>query len=309
MTVISQQGIRPKNRGDWRRAETPDPAQIREGHLCRVRRAHAGRPHGALARRILSPIRLAGVSVSVSGTPAHQPFSQPGLKLDAEGAASFNPAMAKSLAGKTAGLLRGVFCIGILGLASTVHADETLLSNLPSNDGGQGIVSSGTQRAVSFTTSGTAFSVTSVTMRLTNYISSTDTALLTFRLNDGDSPSATVFASLNAPASASNADGNFVFTPTSGITLTANTTYWLVIAAASNTETFSWLRSDPSETPTGLATFGIQAISENSGGTWSEGSNGPHSFAINGNTVPEPGTILLVGLGLAGLLFVRRRAV
>jgi hypothetical protein len=232
----------------------------------------------------------------------------PLLKLDAASRALFNHRVVTSFVGKSAGFFRRVFCLGVLVLAPVLHADETLLSNLPSNDGGQGIVSSGTQRAVSFTTSGTAFSVTSVTMRLTNYISSTDTALLTFRLNNGGSPSATVFASLNAPVSESNADGNFVFTPTSGITLTANTTYWLVIAAASNAETFSWLRSDPSETPTGLATFGIQAISENSGGTWSAGSNGPHSFAINGNTVPEPGTILLVGLGLAGVLYFRRRA-
>lgn len=190
-------------------------------------------------------------------------------------------------------------------LVSLGRADLTLLSNLPSNNGGQGLVSSGTQRAVSFTMPDSAFYVGTVTMRLIDYVSSTDTALLTFRLDDNGAPSSTVYASLDAPVSASNTAGDFVFT-TTGITLNANTMYWLVIAAASDAETFSWVRSNPVETPTGLATFGTQEISSNGGATWSTGSSGPHSFAING--VPEPTVVILSGLGLAAVLIFRRRS-
>lgn len=202
-------------------------------------------------------------------------------------------------------LRRSVLAVFLLGTVTAAMADETLLSNLPSNDGGQGLVSSGTLRAVSFTTASTPFYVTTATMRLSNYISSTDTALLSFRLDDGGAPSDTLYALLIAPVSASNAAGNFVFTTESAITLAGNTTYWMVIAAGSAVETFSWERSEAVVTPTGIATFGVQAISDNAGADWSEGANGPHSFAING--VPEPTTAVLCGLGLAGVLFSRRR--
>lgn len=201
-------------------------------------------------------------------------------------------------------LRRYVPALLLLMTVSAAVADETLLSNLPSNDGGHGLVSSGTLRAVSFTTASTPFSVTSATMRLSEYNSTTDTALLSFRLDDGGVPSNTIYASLIAPGSASDAAGNFVFTTESAITLAGNTTYWMVIAAASTVETFRWNRSNPVVVPTGIATFGVQAIRDEEG-TWSEGESGPHSFAING--VPEPTTALLCGLGLAGLVFSRRR--
>ncbi len=230
------------------------------------------------------------------------------MTLDATGRALLYYGVASTLAGKSVRFVLGMLCMGVLFLVPAARADETLLSNLAgSNAGGQGIVSSGTLRAVSFTTSGTAFTVSSVTMQLINYISSTDTPVLTFRLNNGSAPSASIFGSLTAPESESNALANFVFTPTSGITLTANTTYWLVIAATSDIDTFSWERSEEPITPTGIATFGVQAISENGGSSWSNGNSGPHTFAIYGTTVPEPGAVFLVGLGLTALLFARKR--
>ncbi len=195
-----------------------------------------------------------------------------------------------------------------LATSSASRADQILIGNLPSNEQAQGLVSSGTQRAVSFTTSGTAFNVSSVTFTLINYISSTDTAIVTFRLDDGsDAPSATVFASLTAPVSESNSAGNFVFTPISAITMAGNTKYWLVIAAGSETETFSWMRSNPVEEPTGTATFGSQEISENGGATWQAGDSGAHSFQVNGSAVPEPSTVALVGLGAGAVLLAHRR--
>ena len=202
-------------------------------------------------------------------------------------------------------LRRFALAVVLLGTVPAAWADETLLSNLPPlDDDAQGIVSSGTLRAVSFTTASTPFYVTTATLRLVNYISTTDTALLSLRLDDGGAPSDSIYALLIAPVSASNTVNNFVFTTTSAVTLAGNTTYWLVIAATSNTETFSWTRPEDPVTPTGIATFGVQAISEDSGAEWSDGGSGPHSFAING--VPEPSTALLCGLGLAGVLFSRR---
>lgn len=149
-----------------------------------------------------------------------------------------------------------------------------------------------------------------MTLRLEDYLSASDVAFLTFHKGTTSAPGALV-GSLTAPTSTNNGYANFTFLPTSTITLEANTLYWLVLAAGSNTNTFSWVRSDPSSHPTGTATFGNQQISDDAGATWSVGSNGPHSFAIDGNTitpVPEPGTVVLFIVGGTVLLaFVRRR--
>jgi len=74
--------------------------------------------------------------------------------------------------------------------------------------------------------------------------------------------------------------------------------YWVVIAAASDVNTFSWVRSDPSVIPTGSgATYDSQAISTNGDTGWEDGTD-PHSIAVNGSSVPEPGAWVLVGVGL-----------
>lgn len=193
-------------------------------------------------------------------------------------------------------------CLGFLPAAS---ADQILLSNLPSNDGGHGEVSSTEIRGASFTTSTDPFFVNTVTLRLLDYISATDTALLTFRLDDNGAPSASIFASLTAPTSTSNDFGNFQFTAATPVALQAETLYWLVIAANSTEQTFKWARSNPSQTPTGIATFGEQVISYDSGSTWETGSNGPHSFAITG--VPEPSLVSVACAGLIAVLAVARQ--
>lgn len=188
------------------------------------------------------------------------------------------------------------------------RADGTLLGNLNDSDANQGMVTSSTMRAVTFTTSGSAFTISSVTFRLSNYISATDEAIVTLNLGTTDEPGAVV-GSFLAPESTLNDPDNFVFTAEGDITLTANTLYWLVIAAGNNTDTFSWVRADPAETPTGVFTFGEQMIRD-SEGAWSEGESGPHTFAVNGAVVPEPAAVFFTGIGFTiALLAARRRRV
>jgi hypothetical protein len=144
-------------------------------------------------------------------------------------------------------------------------------------------------------------------MQMVDYTTPADTAQLSFRADDNNAPSSSVIGTLQSPTSGSDAFGAFVFTATSAITLEANTTYWMVITSPDSGNAFAWVRSSNSPTPTGLFTFGIQAISYNSGANWQEGSNGPHSFSIEGSAVPEPGVILLSILGLTALVLLRRR--
>jgi len=187
----------------------------------------------------------------------------------------------------------------------TVSAQWTILSNLPSNNGGSGGVSSETRRAVTFTTRATPLEVTQVSMQLHDYVAPADVAYLSINANGGSSPGQQI-ASLTAPTSTNSGFGTFTFTSI-GIPLAANTTYWLVISAQGTSTAFEWARSDPSVTPpqTDYATFGEQWISYNSGETWAVGSNGAHSFSIT--AVPEPGILhLLVPAALVGLLLFRR---
>lgn len=195
----------------------------------------------------------------------------------------------------------------LLTVAPWLQAQETLLSNLNNENGGYGYVTSSTLRAVSFTTSGTTFNITSATMRLTGYTTPDDTALLTFRVDNDGAPSDTAFATLQAPSSSDDGFSNFVFTATSTITLQADTLYWMVIASPNASPDFAWVRSDPVVTPTGIFTFGMQAISYNSGTNWQEGANGPHTFSIQGSAVPEPAAVLLLILGLTVFFITRKR--
>lgn len=185
----------------------------------------------------------------------------------------------------------------------------TIISNLPlSGETAQGLVSSSTFRAIEFEMSGTSFNLSAVKLALVNYDTSAgDVAILTVRLNDSGAPSSSIYGSFLSPTSSSNAVDEFEFTPQSTITLEMGTKYWLVIAAASDVNTFSWVRDDPSVAPTGsYATYLKQAISTNGNSGWSDGTD-PHSVDVKGTAVPEPATSLLVGLGLGAAVWMSRR--
>jgi hypothetical protein len=89
----------------------------------------------------------------------------------------------------------------------------------------------------------------------------------------------------------------------SGITLAANTNYWLALFPGGGSTDAAW-----DGNPTSAS--GAQAYSTNGGSSWHQQSGSMPGFQVLGNStslaVPEPGTLLLVGTGLAGL-FVRRR--
>lgn len=193
----------------------------------------------------------------------------------------------------------------LLTFITTSIQGATLLSNLSPNTLASGNIDNVEQRAVTFRTEAIELFVTEVQFSLQYYTSETDIALMSIHADGGTHPDSQIGANFTAPASSSEATAVFSFT-SPGITLAADTTYWIVIKSQTSSA-FSWHRSNPTQTPTPTvyAAFEEQWISQNTGGTWAIGGSGAHSFAIVG--IPEPQTATLLGMtALFGFLFSRQ---
>jgi hypothetical protein len=107
---------------------------------------------------------------------------------------------------------------------------------------------------------------------------------------------------------------NITVTPTTGVTLAANTDYWFALGNRSSgpTSLLNWANTT-STTTSGPGSLGGLAGSTNRGGTWSTFSGGHALIQVDGTptvtSVPEPSSALAVGFAaLAALcMWARRR--
>nr|WP_287705527.1 MULTISPECIES: choice-of-anchor R domain-containing protein [unclassified Microcystis] len=187
------------------------------------------------------------------------------------------------------------------------------MGNLPQNndDGGSGI-STNAVKALAFTLpAGNNYSLENAILRLGNYDPG-DVPVVQIR-NDvgGSNPGSTVLASFTNPTGLGAAISNYTFTPTSPFTFAAGTKYWLYVTSTSGS--FNWRSSNPSITPTGIATSSGARVSNNSGGSFSN-SSVLNSFRINATEItgpvastPEPSAIAALSLFGLGLLGVKGR--
>jgi hypothetical protein len=194
-------------------------------------------------------------------------------------------------------------------LAGTASAD-LILGNYPqTNDTGTTADTDNLRRkALSFAMpAGSAYDVTSITLRLGNYITPGDSAILEIRDHTGSTtaPGLSVIGSFTAPASTSATIADFVFTPVGSVTLQPSTSYWIYVYGLDATTSFDWRGSSPSITPTGIATYGGQSLFTSNGGTSWTSSATINTFRIDG-VVPAPGSAILLMAG-AVAAFRRRR--
>lgn len=88
------------------------------------------------------------------------------------------------------------------------------------------------------------------------------------------------------------------FTPTSAVTLLSGVQYWFVVGTHSEGFDWSYTEGNGATGPGAILNF---ADSSDAGATWSyRDPENPYFIEVHG-AVPEPGTLLLAGLGLAGL--------
>ncbi|MDP0498481.1 MAG: choice-of-anchor R domain-containing protein [Verrucomicrobiota bacterium JB022] len=199
----------------------------------------------------------------------------------------------------------------LLGAISShsVSASVNILGNYPpANDYFSSTISAGVgQKGVLFTMPELSYTVDAVTLQLGGYNSSFDTAAIGFYADSEGMPDALV-GMLQAPSSDSDTIADFTFTPTSTLTLSANTTYWLMIDTTAGG--FDWMAAHIESTPGGEATYLGHYFSNTNGATYG-GSSTLNTFQILGTevaAVPEPAEYAaLLGLGTLGFVAWRRR--
>lgn len=155
--------------------------------------------------------------------------------------------------------------------------------------------------ASSFTTDDHSYTLQSVAllMAMTSGPGAAQAAIFT---DVSDQPGSQVDA-LISPGSYSNTLASTSFTA-NGITLAANTTYWVVLSASSGN--FDWAWTD-SNTGAGVGFTHTWSGSDDAGNSWLTFHDSPQIMQVEANPIPAPATLWLFGIALAGMRLAERR--
>ena len=125
---------------------------------------------------------------------------------------------------------------------TTASGQATVLSsNLTATSAGTEATTGTTYNAVSFTTGTSSYTLTAVDLLLAETVTGTATAAIYSSVTNEP---ASLIGTLTSPTSYSTTLADTQFTSSGGITLAANTTYWVVLAANSGTFNWSFAASD-----------------------------------------------------------------
>lgn len=182
-----------------------------------------------------------------------------------------------------------------LALFSTGARAGLLVSNLDEPVGGVGTIDRGQWIASPFQTNDAAawFSLESIVLSLDGGDGSNQFSVVLYEA-DGNKPSSAPYSVLLGNANPET-PGQFTYLPDGGVTLQANTIYWVAAQVATGTGEYDW-NYTPAGT-TGQWTI-PNLVSFYQDGGWSEGQAwGPHQFGVSAQPVPEPCSFALVALG------------
>lgn len=187
-------------------------------------------------------------------------------------------------------------------LTATNAARAGILSdNLSSPSGGTEVVTGDTWLAASFGTGSTAADLESISLLLSR--SSISGSVVLDLYSDGDFEPGSLQGSLDL-ASTISTDLAAVTFSASGISLLADTTYWVVLRAESGEFQWSWANDNEG---TGAGFQGIWSQSETAGADWFTIENYPLQMRVTTASVPEPASVVMLGLGVVGTAVIHRQ--
>ena len=189
----------------------------------------------------------------------------------------------------------GAFAVVALLLLCTARASGAVFFNdLAAANGGSESASGSNWLTATFTTDSSSYTQLSATLLLSN--PTAGAAELDFYSDGGLQPGSQL-AVLSSPASYASSLSNATFSK-SGISLTANTTYWLVLKA--NSGSFNWGWTNDS------SIFEGWGNSFDAGASWFTDDAFPLQFSVTGS-VPEPGCVGACVAALSALCARRGR--
>jgi hypothetical protein len=196
----------------------------------------------------------------------------------------------------------------LLANAGLSYGDSIIVSNLTDIVNGTGtIYSSGPPQsyAQEFLTGSSSVVLSSIVVSLGN-ASGSFTAVADLVANSGGLPGSTILTGFTVPVIPTGSAANLTFTPTSSVTLNANTDYWFVLSASGSGGDYQW-----QYTNTLSPSFPNYAVSTNSGTGWTIGTPaGPFLLeATATSAAPEPSSLLLVTSGFLAFAAVLGRRI
>lgn len=205
--------------------------------------------------------------------------------------------------------------VAVMALAAAGAQADVLVSNLAQAERAFSELTSQFWAAQSFVNDGSSHSLLAIDAMLgTSARRGDDTEFVAELHASGPGIIGSLLTSFSFGGTPSGAPAAIPLLPDSGVTLAADTTYWLVVGerhGSLDTEYLSWSYAEGNAT-TGSGSLGTFGYSTDGGVSWSASAfDTPNPFRLAVSVgpvpaVPEPSSMVLTALSLVALLAMRR---